>query len=154
MIGVFRCEQAEPTTVEVHAVQVFQVGIAARFTAAGGKVEHAIVLIDVPDSPNDPRTARNLVFQGSGFSVVEIQMHPAVAFRRPKHFGAVVDEFRLHNGVSAEEGVAFFSNDGMYRAADTIDLPQLAPRIATVAQDDGRTLTIGFPIEPRTAVVL
>ena len=93
MIGVFGREELLSGAVEVDAVEVPEVGIAAGLLAYAEEVESAGFLVDAKDLRDIAVSVGDLAFELAGGEVVEIEIAPVVALAEPEDligFGQIV----------------------------------------------------------------
>src|SRR6185312_8695566 len=77
--------------VEVDAVELREVGVLAGNDAAGFEIDLPLGVVYIVHVADQPVTLRDLVLHFAGNAVVQVQMLPAIAFRCPDYFLAVVD---------------------------------------------------------------
>ena len=86
MIGRLGREQFQIFTVKSDAVCVPKIRVIALFTAARLKIYGACFFVNIPNTPNGPVAAGDLIFELTGRQIVEVKVTPAVAFGEPDKF--------------------------------------------------------------------
>src|SRR2546421_7049675 len=67
-----------------------EVRIFTRVHAAGLKPNLALLFINFIDRANDPIALSDLVLQFAGLTIVQVEVVPTIAFRRPDEFPPIV----------------------------------------------------------------
>ena len=129
-----------------------QIRIASRFAAAGAEVEHARLLVDVVDAANNPLALGDLILEGALLGVVEIEMTPPVALRRPDHLASAVERARQQNR-RVDERHALLFEDRARHAGGGVDRQQPHELVAALDLAVGEPRAVGRPFERRPTVI-
>ena len=86
MIGVFGGEELLAGAVEVDAVEMLEVGVAAWLLADAEEVDGAGLLVDAEDLRDVAVAVGDLVLELAGGEVVEVEIAPVVALAEPEDF--------------------------------------------------------------------
>ena len=86
VIRIFGRQQLRRSAVHAHAIQVREVRIAPWLSADRLEEEHAGLVIDTEQLCDVAVAGRDLVFELAGLQIVEIELTPIVALRKPDHF--------------------------------------------------------------------
>ena len=104
---VARIQQLHRARVEVHAVEVLEVRILARFPADGREVQRPRLLVDVRDAGRDELAGRDLPDHLAA-DVVQVVVAPAVALGPVNRLLAAVDQAQR---LDLDVGVRSLGND-------------------------------------------
>ena len=100
MVRVFGRKQRQPLAVHANPVEVDEIRIASLLAAHAEKIELPLLLVDAQQLRDVPLAGRDLMFQGTGLQVVQVQLSPVVALREPDHFVRCRQIAPVHASVS------------------------------------------------------
>jgi hypothetical protein len=152
VIRVFGGQQRQSRAIEVDAVGVAQIRVAPGFAAGAAEIQHPVGFVDVIDRANHPVAPGDLILQDALLSVVEIEVIPPVAFRRPDHFAAAVEAARDEHRRAHERATGLV-HDVAAGAGGGIDIAQSHVRVAALDLAIREALAIGGPIDAWSPVV-
>ena len=156
MVRVAVGESRQPGAVEIDPIVVREVRILAGIHAAGAEPDLPLDGIDVLHGAHDPLAFGDLVLHRAGGAVVEIQMVPAVAFRHPDDFLAVVHVVaellagigeRAVRGAVGEERLRLFRDDRARGAGRRVDFDDAVDLVSALVVFEGQRPAVLAPLE-------
>ena len=78
MIGILRCEERQPPTIELDLIEMAEIRIPTALLAISDEIESSVLLVDAPQLRDVPFTTGDLRLQLSGVEVIQIELSPVV----------------------------------------------------------------------------
>src|SRR3954465_6208891 len=86
MIRVFRCQRLCRAAVDVHSIQMGEVGIPSCLFTNSLEEQRTIAGVDMKELRDVAVAGCDLAFELASLQIIEIQLPPVVALGEPDHF--------------------------------------------------------------------
>ncbi len=156
MIGIFRGQQLCRLAVHRLAIEMAEVRIAAALLADALVIEHAAGFIDAHQLRDVAFAAGQLALLLAGLEIVQIQLAPVVALRKPDRFVRTGERLPVDPSVAGfEERLTFLLEHFADGAGSGVGHAQVGLLMVARRRDERHLAAVGAPlhVDPLTAAL-